>query len=59
VDDAVAVVRWLLETPTVSGIFNVGTGKASFGDLMPAVFTALGKPPNIEYVDMPETIRDT
>ena len=33
VDDAVAVVRWLLETPTVSGIFNVGTGKArSFRD---------------------------
>ena len=32
-DDAVAVVRWLLETPTVSGIFNVGTGKArSFDD---------------------------
>ena len=43
----------------MSGIFNVGTGKASFGDLMPAVFTALGKPPNIEYFDMPETIRDT
>ena len=60
VDDAVAVVRWLLETPTVSGIFNVGTGKArSFRDLMTAVFTALGKPPNIEYVDMPESIRDT
>ena len=26
VDDAVAVVRWLMETPNVSGIFNVGTG---------------------------------
>ena len=35
VDDAVAVVRWLLDTPAVSGIFNVGTGKArSFRDLM-------------------------
>ena len=60
VDDAVAVVRWLLETPSVSGIFNVGTGKArSFRDLMTAVFAALGKQPNIEYVDMPEAIRDT
>src|SRR6202035_4131573 len=60
VDDAVAVVRWLMETPSVSGIFNVGTGKArSFRDLMTAVFAALGKPPNIEYVDMPESIRDT
>src|SRR6516164_11424742 len=28
VDDAVAVVRWLLATPAVSGIFNVGTGVA-------------------------------
>ena len=60
VDDAVAVVRWLIETPSVSGIFNVGTGKArSFRDLMTAMFAALRKEPNIEYVDMPETIRDT
>jgi ADP-L-glycero-D-manno-heptose 6-epimerase len=60
VDDAVAVARWLLETPSVSGIFNVGTGKArSFRDLMTAMFAALGKAPNIEYVDMPAAIRDT
>jgi len=59
VDDAVAVVRWLLETPTVSGIFNVGTGKArSFRDLMTAMFAALGRKPNIEYIDMPVSIRD-
>src|ERR1700757_1807115 len=39
VDDAVAVVRWLLETPRVSGIFNVGTGRArSFCDLISAMF---------------------
>ncbi len=44
VDDAVAVVRWLLETPTVSGIFNVGTGQArSFRDLIAAMFAALGR----------------
>ena len=60
VDDAVAVVRWLLETPSVSGIFNVGTGKArSFRDLMGAMFAALGRGPNIEYVDMPDAIRDS
>jgi ADP-L-glycero-D-manno-heptose 6-epimerase len=60
VDDAVAVVRWLLETPAVSGIFNVGTGRArSFRDLMTALFAALGQPPKIEYIDMPESIRDT
>jgi ADP-L-glycero-D-manno-heptose 6-epimerase len=60
VDDAVAVVRWLLETPAVSGIFNVGTGKArSFRDLMTAMFAALGRTPAIEYIDMPASIRDS
>ncbi len=60
VDDVVAVVRWLLETPNVSGLFNVGTGKPrSFRDMMTAMFTALGRAPNIEYIAMPETIRDS
>ena len=59
VDDAVAVVRWLLETPAVSGIFNVGTGAArSFRDLVTAMFRVLGKPASIEYIDMPPAIRD-
>jgi ADP-L-glycero-D-manno-heptose 6-epimerase len=58
VDDAVAVVRWLMQTPQVSGIFNVGTGKArSFRDLISALFRALDLEPKIEYVDMPENIR--
>jgi len=60
VDDAVAVVRWLLDTPKVSGIFNVGTGKAeTFRDLITAVFAALGRKPDIRYVDMPDAIRDS
>ncbi len=58
VDDAVAVTRWLLETPTVCGLFNVGTGKArSFRDLITSMFAALKRAPNIEYVDMPPAIR--
>jgi ADP-L-glycero-D-manno-heptose 6-epimerase len=59
VDDAVAVVRWMLETPHVTGVFNVGTGKArSFKDLITAMYAALGVKPNIEYVDMPPAIRN-
>jgi ADP-L-glycero-D-manno-heptose 6-epimerase len=59
VDDVVAVVRWMLETPHVKGIFNVGTGKArSFKDLVTAMYAAVGKPPNIEYVEMPAQIRN-
>jgi ADP-L-glycero-D-manno-heptose 6-epimerase len=60
VDDVVRVMMWLLATPSVSGIFNVGTGKArSFRDLMLSAYAALGTAPNIQYVDMPEAIRDS
>ena len=60
VDDAVAVVRWLLDTPAVSGLFNVGTGAArSFRDLIAAMFAALGREPAIEYIEMPASIRDS
>jgi ADP-L-glycero-D-manno-heptose 6-epimerase len=59
VKDCVDVVLWLLETPGVSGLFNVGTGKArSFRDLAAAVGAALDCDPEIRYVDMPSTIRD-
>ena len=58
VEDAIAATRWLLDTPSVCGIFNVGTGKArSFRDMIVAMFRALDRKPNIEYIDMPETIR--
>jgi ADP-L-glycero-D-manno-heptose 6-epimerase len=58
VDDVVRVMMWLLATPSVSGLLNVGTGKArSFKDLMLAAYAALGTKPNIQYIDMPEAIR--
>src|SRR3954447_2699248 len=60
VDDAVAVVRYMLETPAVTGIFNVGTGKArSFKDLITAMYAALGAAPKIEYIETPAGIRDS
>jgi ADP-L-glycero-D-manno-heptose 6-epimerase len=58
VDDVMRVMMWLLATPSISGIFNVGTGNArSFKDMMLSACTALGTVPNIQYVDMPEPIR--
>jgi ADP-L-glycero-D-manno-heptose 6-epimerase len=58
VDDVVRVMMWLLANPSVSGLFNVGTGKArSFKDLILAAYAALGTKTNIEYIDMPEAIR--
>src|SRR6185312_15585155 len=60
VDDAVRVMMWLLATPSVSGLFNVGTGAArSFKDLILSAYAALGTAPHIHYIDMPEQIRGT
>lgn len=58
VRDCADVVLWLLDNPSVSGLFNLGTGAArSFEDLANAVFAAAGKTPHIEYIDTPERLR--
>lgn len=58
VKDCVNVVNWLIAHPNVSGLFNLGTGEArTFEDLARAVFAALGKDPQITYIDMPDAIR--
>ncbi|WP_135468577.1 ADP-glyceromanno-heptose 6-epimerase [Crenalkalicoccus roseus] len=54
VDDCVAVMLWLLDNPQVSGLFNLGSGRArSFLDLTRAIFAATGREEAIEFVDMP------
>jgi len=59
VKDCVSVVLWLLDHPEVSGLFNVGSGKArSFADLAAALFDAVGKPLQIHYDEMPVGLRD-
>lgn len=59
VEDIIKVCIWLTDQHPSSGIYNLGTGKArSFYDLVAATFNALGLPTNIEYIDMPEDIRD-
>lgn len=59
VKDVVQVIAWLMEQQPVSAIYNLGTGKArSFHDLVAATFHALGLETNIEFIDMPEDIRD-
>ncbi len=58
VRDCVDVMLWLFDNKDVNGLFNVGTGKArSFKDLAEAVFTAAGKTPKINYIDMPQQLR--
>jgi ADP-L-glycero-D-manno-heptose 6-epimerase len=58
VKDCCDIMWWLLNTPTVNGLFNVGSGKArSWNDLLNALFTAMKKPVNITYIDMPTELQ--
>lgn len=57
VEDCIDIMLWFYQNPTVSGLFNCGTGIArSFKDLAVAVFKALHKDPRIEYFDMPTSL---
>jgi ADP-L-glycero-D-manno-heptose 6-epimerase len=69
VKDIITVCCWMMETvmpapgnhpsSLISGLYNLGTGKArSFNDLVKATFAGLDLEPLIEYIDMPEDIRD-
>jgi len=59
VKDAVDMTLYFLENRDVNGLFNVGTGKArTWIDLVTSLFNAVGKPVDIEFIDMPEEIRD-
>lgn len=59
VKDVCSVILWFLQHQSVSGLFNVGTGKAqSFRELEEATFKALDLEPNIEYIDMPLNLRE-
>jgi len=58
VKDAVNVTLFFHDHPEVSGLFNCGTGQArSWKDLASATFSALGRQPDIEYIDMPGSLR--
>ncbi|MAT40341.1 MAG: ADP-glyceromanno-heptose 6-epimerase [Ectothiorhodospiraceae bacterium] len=59
VKDAAEIVMHLLEHPKVNGIYNAGSGEArTFKDLVTATFQAMSLEPKIEYIDIPEAIRD-
>lgn len=59
VKDICKVIRFMMEHENISGLFNLGTGKArSFADLAKATFAAMGKPENIEYIPMPVHLRE-
>jgi ADP-L-glycero-D-manno-heptose 6-epimerase len=58
VKDAVEQTLWFGEHKKVSGVFNCGTGQPrTWVDLVSAVFCAMGRKPNIQFIDMPEHLR--
>jgi len=59
VEDAAEVTLFCMAHPEVNGIFNCGTGRArSWLELAHAVFAAMGRAPDIQFIDMPEAIRE-
>lgn len=59
VKDVVRAIYWFTKHLPQSGIYNLGTGRAeSFLTLATSTFKALRIEPNIEFVDIPEDIRD-
>ena len=58
IKDAVDMTLFFYDNPKITGLFNIGAGKArTWNDLVKAVFAAMGKSANIEYIEMPEQLR--
>ena len=59
IKDAVKMTLFFLDQQDAGGIFNVGAGKArNWNDLATTVFKAIDQEPKIEYIEMPDSIRD-
>lgn len=59
VKDCIDLIYRSLTDKNINGIFNLGTGEAnSWNTLMRFVFAAMGRHPIIEYIDMPENIKN-
>ena len=59
VKDVVNVLYWFMNHTPKSGIFNLGTGYARpFIALTNAIFKAMKKESHIDFIDIPEDIRD-
>ncbi len=57
VKDCSSVMWWLLQNQ-VCGVYNLGTGNArTWKDLVSSVFRALNLEPNIDFIEMPESLK--
>ncbi|MEP6836072.1 MAG: ADP-glyceromanno-heptose 6-epimerase [Gemmatimonas sp.] len=59
VKDAVAMTLHLATTPAANGLFNIGSGQAhTWLELVDALFVAMGRERAVDFIDIPENIRD-
>lgn len=59
VKDAVAMTLHLAMTRSANGLFNIGSGSANtWLSLVDAIFAAMGRERVVDFVDIPESIRD-
>ncbi len=59
IKDAVAMTLFFYDHPGIGGIFNVGTGRErNWNDLAASIFSAMGRETQIEYIEMPGSLRD-
>ena len=58
VKDAVDMTLHLVDEPGAHGLFNIGSGQShTWRELVTAVFAALGRPTEIEFIEMPIELR--
>lgn len=59
IKDAVEMTLFFLDKPDVNGLFNIGAGKSrTWIDLVTAIFKSLNKMVSIDYIDLPEHLRE-
>jgi ADP-L-glycero-D-manno-heptose 6-epimerase len=59
IKDAVEMTLHFMDAKIPGGLYNIGTGIArSWLEMVWALFKAMNKPPQIDFVPMPETIRN-
>jgi ADP-L-glycero-D-manno-heptose 6-epimerase len=59
IKDAVEMTLFFLDNPEANGIFNIGTSNArTWNELAMAVFAAMGEETVIDYIPMPEELKE-
>lgn len=58
--DVLKMINWIHQEKPANGLYNIGSGSPNiFLDLVHFTFDALEIPPQIEFIDTPEDIRDS